>query len=183
MTTSEQLFERFCRAGAIPFVRLTTDDEQTPDYEIWTSGVRVIVEVKELTPNEEEQRAIRELKENHSTTYGWTLGNRVRYKIDSAKRQLERFAAGKSPGVLLLYDARPAPFHGVEPADIMAAMYGPEAIDLYVPDNPEEPTPGKGDEHRGWAKMVTDEEYKAANHASEATSEPVPGAASSAPQG
>jgi hypothetical protein len=233
MTISEQLFERFCQAGVIPFVRLPTGDDRTPDYKIEMSGTQMIVEIKELTPNDDEQRAIREFQENHSTTCGWTLGNRVRYKIDSAKGQLERLAGGECPGILLLYDARPEPFHGIEPVDIMAAMYGCEAIDVHIPDDPGEPVrfgahrfgkgkklrhdchtfisaigslwerhadghihidffnnvhathpipfativqrkdmtvytlaPGRGNEHRRWAKMVMDEEYKETNQAS-----------------
>ena len=240
MTISEQLFERYCHVGVIPFRRLPTGDTQTPDYEIVLCGTSVIIEIKELTPNDEERRAIQELQENHSTNYGWTVGNRVRYKIDSAKRQLERLA-GKFPGVLLLYDARPAPFHGVEPVDIMGAMYGCESIDIHVPDKPGEPVlfgmhrfgkgkklrhdchtyisaigalwerhvdghlhidffnnihgsqplpfagmvsrgdmtvytlaPGMGNKYRGWARMVKDEEYEAANKASDAISDTAP---------
>jgi hypothetical protein len=39
--------------------------------------------------------------------------------------------------------------------------------------------PGKGNEFRGWAKIVSEEEYREENKASEATSESAPNAASS----
>ena len=235
MTTSEQLFERFCTQSVIPFVRLLPDGIETPDYEITLGGVRVIVEIKELTPNEEEWQALCELEEKHSTSWGGTVGKRVRYKIDAAKHQLERLAGGRCAGVLLLYDARPQPFRGISPYEIEVAMYGFEAIDLHVPEGIGTPVhfgthrfgkgkklrhdchtyisaigilretdtsgqyhidfyhnvhtdhplplteilrrkdmtvftvaPGKGNEFRGWARMVTNEEYRDANQASEA---------------
>jgi hypothetical protein len=233
MTISEYLFERFCDIGGIAFARLPAGNDVTADYEIILCGMRVIVEIKELAPNEEEQQVIREYQEKHSAGWGDTIRKRVRYKIDAAKRQLERLAAGQCPGVLLLYDARPAPFNGIAAHDIKAAMYGFESIDLHVPEKLGEPVrfgahrfgkgkkfrrdchtyisaigvlwerradgyihidlfhniyaecllpfagivarkdmtaytlaPGKGNEIRGWAKMVSDEEYREANKAS-----------------
>ena len=98
------------------------------------------MEIKEFTPNEEEKQAIRDLEEKQGAVWGSTrVGNRVRYKIDGAKRQLERLAAERCPAVLVLYDARPIPIRGISPYEIEVAMYGWETIDLHVPDKLGEP--------------------------------------------
>lgn len=238
-TISEQKFEQFCTENSIPWKRLPTGVEATPDYEIGICGVSVIVEVKELTPNEDEKRALREMEEEHSTTWGGTVGQRVRYKIDSSKRQIESLCRNTCPGILLLYDARPTLLRGITPYEIEVAMYGFEAIDLHVPKDPKESVrfgthrfgkgkklrhdshtyisalgvlrevnpqktlhmdlyhnihaekplpikslvqrsdisiftvaPGKGNEFRGWAQIVSDEEYRKANKAIEAIGDP-----------
>ena len=228
MTISEDQFERFCNQGNLPFVRLEPDGQETPDYEVVLGGQHAIFEIKELTPNKEEMHALRDVKEKHSASWGSSkVGNRIRYKIDDAKRQLERLAGGKCPGVVLLYDARPPLIRSISPYEIEVAMYGFETIDLDVPDKIGEPVtfgkrrfgkgkklrhdshtfisavgvlressrngplhmdlylnvfadkplpldklvqrrdislytvpPGKGNEFRGWAKIVTEEEYK-----------------------
>ena len=100
----------------------------------------MIFEIKELTPNEEDTRALREMEEKHSASWGMgKVGNRIRYKIDDAKRQLERLASGRYPGVVLLYDARPQIIRGVYTYEIEVAMYGFETIDLHVSDKIGEP--------------------------------------------
>ncbi|MDD5704341.1 MAG: hypothetical protein PHR35_00330 [Kiritimatiellae bacterium] len=251
---SETLFEVFCQRGQIAFRRLSPDGSPTPDYEITVGGALMYIEIKELTPNCEEAKVVAEWKAKHGpgeiVTWGDTVGRRVRREIESARQQIKHLAAGKCPGILVLYDARPAPFHGIEPYELLAAMYGCESIDIHLPKEPDEPVafgthrfgkgkkfrqdchtyisaigtlcercsdghihldlydnihathrlpfaaivpradmtlrtvaPGRGDEHRGWATMVTDEEYKKANQTSDATSEPAPGAGSSSHQG
>jgi len=157
--------------------------------------------------------------------------------------QIQRLAAGKCPGILVLYDARPELVRGIWSYEVLVGMYGFETIDLHVSENPSQPVqfgthrfgkgkkvrrdshmyisalgvlrevassgqfhmdfflnvfadhplplaqivprtdmtvytvaPGRGNEFRWWAEMVTEQEYREANKASEATSEPAPGA-------
>ena len=140
MTISEEQFERFCKSGNLPFVRLEPDGQKTPDYEVVLGEQQAIFEIKELTPNEEDMQALRDMEEKHSASWGSNkVGNRIRYKIDDAKRQLERLAGGKFPGVVLLYDARPPLIRGIYSYEIEVAMYGFETIDLHVPDRIGEP--------------------------------------------
>lgn len=140
MTTSEQLFEEFCRTGSIHCCRLEPDGDKTPDYEITIGDQRIVVEIKELTPNDEEKQAIRDMKREEFTSWGSDkIGNRIRYKIDDAKRQLEPSAANKYPSILVLYDARPIPIKGISPYEIEVAMYGWETIDVHVSANLSKP--------------------------------------------
>jgi len=131
MTLSEQIFEQFCHAGNILCIPITTGAEKTADYEINLCGVRVIVEIKQLTPNHGEQDSINEAIKIGATCGGGEIGKRVRSHIDSAKHQIEHSTSGEHPGILLLYDTRPDPFHGILPHEISAAMYGFETIDIH----------------------------------------------------
>jgi len=141
---SEKKFEQYCNENSIPFTPLSPGECKTPDYEIEICDERVIVEVKELRPNDDEQKAIHDMNETGSATWGETVGKRVRYKIDKAKRQIERLCANKCPGILLLYDARFNLVRSISPYEIEVGMYGFEAIDIYVPEIPiEEPRFGK----------------------------------------
>jgi hypothetical protein len=134
MTISERYFETFCREAAIDFKRLSEGDHETADYEIILGGRRAIVEVKELRENEEDKRALRDMQEKGEAQWGSQKpGDRIRKKINSAKRQIQRVAGRKYPGILLLYDARPPLTAGISPYEIRVAMHGFETIDLHPP--------------------------------------------------
>jgi len=140
MTISEKLFEQFCRENNIQFSRLLPDGNKTPDYEINLGDQHIILEIKEFALNNEEKIAINDFKKKRFSSWGSSkVGNRIRYKIDDSKRQIERLASGKCPAILLLYDARPFPIKGTSPYEIEVAMYGWESIDLHVPENLEKP--------------------------------------------
>ena len=140
MTISEEQFEHFCRQASIPCTRLAEGEEKTADYDILLGGQRIIVEVKEIKANEADRQALCELREKHSAGRGTNkVGSRIRNKIGAAKRQIERLAAGKCPGVLLLYDTRSPEIRGVWPYEILVAMYGYETIDVHVSEDSNEP--------------------------------------------
>ena len=61
MTVSETLFEQYCLQGNISLRRLTPDGGKTPDFELTLEGEKVIVEVKELRPNDDEKLANKKL--------------------------------------------------------------------------------------------------------------------------
>lgn len=140
MTVSETLFEQYCTQGNISLRRLTPDGRKTPDFEVILGGKKVIIEVKELTPNYGEKLADREFNEKGYAVWGDNkVGTRVRYKINESKHQLKRFAEGKYPALLVLYDARPSNVRGIYAYEILVAMYGFESIDLHVPEDLSEP--------------------------------------------
>jgi len=49
-TLSEQLFEQYCRENGIRIEKIRRDKNRTPDYDIYPSGKRVVVEVKQIDP-------------------------------------------------------------------------------------------------------------------------------------
>jgi hypothetical protein len=133
MTISEQHFEAFCRQADIDLTRLPETDLKTADYSVVIGGQRVIAEIKEINANEDDLRAHQKIMEEQCAVWGTNkVGSRIRYKIDAAKRQIERLTAGTFPGIIVLYDARPELVRGVWPYEVLVAMYGNETIDLHI---------------------------------------------------
>lgn len=140
MNISETFFLQYCNKGNISIRQLTPDGGKTPDFELILEGQKVIVEVKELRPNDGDKLANREFNEKGFAVWGdKNVGTRVRYKIDEGKHQLKRFADGKHPALMVLYDARPRNVSGIYPYEILVAMYGFETIDLHIPEDSSEP--------------------------------------------
>lgn len=140
MTKSEIKFEQFCNDHIIQFNRIDTGLTTTPDYHIFVGSQKIIVEVKELQANDDDKRALQDLKTQKSTVWGiHRVGDRIRYKLDDAKKQIEGRAKGICPSMLVLYDARPFPVRGIFSYEILVAMYGWETIDLQVPEKLGEP--------------------------------------------
>lgn len=93
MTESEIKFEQFRSARNIPFERIDTGHSATPDYDIFVNDQKIVVEVKELDVNEEEKKILQKIATQRTLVWGSDrVGDRIRYKIDDAKRQLERRA-------------------------------------------------------------------------------------------
>jgi hypothetical protein len=133
-TKSEKLFEAICKRLHYEVTKIDTNSKeglQTPDFVVKTPNFSLIAEVKELTPNPDDQRQIREMKEQNATLGGSVIGARVRRAIRSASDQLERFEDRQIPLVIVLYDnvrtgdgRASYPMFYTEMHHIDAAMYG-----------------------------------------------------------
>jgi hypothetical protein len=133
-TRSECLFQKICRRHGYK----TTSLERQPhlarksaDFRVTANGSTFIVEVKELTPNRDDLRQIREMKETGTTSGGSTVGARAREAIKQASAQLRLYKGQNLPLLIVLYDnVRTAdgrvahPMCYLEPHCIDAAMYG-----------------------------------------------------------
>ena len=132
-TVSEREFEAFWRLRSIPLTRIPEGDTQTPDYEITLGSERIIVEVKETSPNREELESRRLVAaRGYGIAIGGTPGDRVRKMISSASAQLKARAQRKLPTLLVVFDEGRVAGH-VEGFQIRVAMYGLEQILLAVP--------------------------------------------------
>lgn len=139
ITQSEKLFEKFCENNCIPFLRIATGKSRTPDYEIylrrrWIGFPRhkVIVEIKEITPNPEEQKAKKILVTTKMCFSKIVPGERVRKKISDASPQLRLLTKGRHPGLLVLYDVGFAVGH-LDAYQIRVGMYGFETLVITTP--------------------------------------------------
>jgi hypothetical protein len=140
-TRSEELFAAICERHGYQLEKLATRSEQglkTADFSVQTPNGRIIAEVEELTPNLDDLRQIREMKEIGRTTGGDTIGARARAAIRHAATQLRDHYDEAVPMIAVLYDnvrtpdGRVAyPMFYVEPHHIDAAMYGDRVA--YVP--------------------------------------------------
>ena len=76
-TKSEELFEQYCKHNGYNVEAIPTGPEKTSDYSVRAGAHEVIVEVKELRPNEDDLRQISELRENGATGGGGRPGRRA----------------------------------------------------------------------------------------------------------
>jgi hypothetical protein len=135
-TESEILFETFCNQNDIGFEPIPTrskEQEQTPDYDIYVGGQKVVVEVKQIDPNPEEIVQERLLESHRFVVRDvGPPGARVRSKITAGASQIRIRAKSKYPSVLILYNNVPISIH-TDPYSIRVAMYGLETHVLGVP--------------------------------------------------
>jgi len=135
LTISEELFEQFCRAHSIQVIRIDESSDKTPDYEISTPISHIIVEVKELTLNEEDLESERLLTERgYGSVVSSVPGDRIRNKINSASPQIKARTHGQLPGLLVIYaEGRLSPH--LEPYCVKAGMFGLQQIIIAVPQD------------------------------------------------
>ena len=133
MTDGEHAFVTFCECAGIPVWRIEESKTKEPDYQILLNGYPIIVEVKDFDLNPEEKEAAKIFEEGGQPFWGGPPGDRVRSKIDRARRQLKRMAAHGMSAILLLHDPRPFPFNNIDQYDIKVAMHGFETHVLSVP--------------------------------------------------
>lgn len=116
------------------FLRGRPEDARLPNL---PSGSEVIVEVKQLDPNDEDMGYHREMAAKRMAAWGKTPGDRVRQEVTDAMPQLRRFAKGRCPAVLVLYN-NTGRFLLIEPYDILVALHGFQTVVLGVPPDPSE---------------------------------------------
>jgi len=142
MTTSERWFEQFCAVRGVQCERVPEGTSKTPDYLLNIGGQVVVVEVKEITRNEEEQESDRlRAERGYGEVTGNTPGDRVRKKINDSSEQIKARTQGRYPSLLVLCDiafgAGQVARH-VDPYNVRAGMYGLEQIHIAVPRDPAE---------------------------------------------
>jgi len=104
---------------------------QRPDYAIRVAGVRCIVEVKELTSNDEDKHIIENARADIMEFRWVAAGKRVRHAIRNAEKQLRKFSARGFPTIVCIFD-KTISFHDEE-FQVRAAMYGDETLRFVVP--------------------------------------------------
>lgn len=134
-TTSEKLFEDFCKNAGLVYHRIAEEHGKTPDYQLDIDNQTIIVEVKEITRNKEEQKSDQLRKERGiGEVLSNTPGDRVRKKITDASVQIKAGTQGVHPSILVLCDVNSGCAAGhTDPYNIRVGMYGLEQIHISVP--------------------------------------------------
>ncbi len=131
-TKSESLFEEFLTANKLPFEKIkeeTTPGAFRPDYRVSVGGGEIIFELKELA-EDENYGVVKDPAHPHIKSASRTMGDHVRRRIESSKKQIQFGARQGIPSVLLIYNNIDPVFQdfGTEPMDFTAAMYGAYTI-------------------------------------------------------
>jgi hypothetical protein len=128
-TKSEELFEAFLSSNNLTFEKIKEETTPKPDYLVSIGSAQIMFEVKELAEDKNfgvvKNPAYLPIK-----SYSRTLGEHVRRRIESARRQIQYGADQDIPSVLLIYNNIDPVFQlfATEPMDFIAAMYGAYTI-------------------------------------------------------
>lgn len=134
-TIAEDLFERYCDLVTLKCNRIPTSTIKTPDYRIFPCGQEVVVEIKQIDPNKEEEEALAAFDRGEVVVTDGTPGERVRSEILKARDQLARDSRKGLPALLVLYNNVFLRFH-TDPYQILVGMYGLEQFIIAVPNDP-----------------------------------------------
>lgn len=154
-TTSEKLFEDYCTRNSLRFRRVSTGTTRTPDYDVFFSRRKVVVEVKEITPNSAERVAKAALANGKPVVVTITPGQRIRGKISDSVPQIKSRTKHRFPGLLVLYEEGPLPRH-VDEYQIRVAMFGFESVVIAVPNDPRQSPYSVGRKYGRGRKMTPD---------------------------
>jgi hypothetical protein len=137
-TISEALFEAFCRELDVRFERIHCEENQTPDYDIFSKEHHVVVEVKQFNANSDDERVEKDLRSGKGAFRCKNPSERVRKKITDATPQFKRRAKGICPSLLVLYNNVFSAAY-TDSYAIKIGMYGYEEVVLSVPRDFENP--------------------------------------------
>ena len=137
-TKSEALFESFCEMQKIQCEKIIESNTRKPDYWISTDGIRIVVEVKQIDQNKDDEANYKEFIEKGMVVGDAKPGARVRSKIKSAAPQISNLAKGKHPGILVLFNNVPLA-NFLDSYHLKVGMYGLDTIVLSKPEDFEPP--------------------------------------------
>jgi len=131
-TNGERNFELFCNYHDFKYKKIIEEkDVRTPDYQLVIDDYLIITEVKDMEPNKEDQKALKEFYEKGYVVWGQSkVGSRVRNKIITSKNQIKRFAENKYPSILLIFDHRNEITPTLTDYEIKVGMFGFESINI-----------------------------------------------------
>ena len=127
-TESELLFETFCKSLDIEFDPIPCEENQTPDYDVRLNTYRVIAEIKQLEPNDEDNRNWHDARSRGVGSAWGGTEDRLGRKIKKANKQLKARCQGAIPGMTVVFDN--GTFSGIDGTDIKEAMYGKETVTI-----------------------------------------------------
>jgi hypothetical protein len=128
-TKSENLFEEFLAANNLPFEKIEEDTTPRPDYCVSIGDSEIIFELKELA-EDGNFGVVKDPAYPHIKSSSRTLGDHIRRRIESSKKQIQFGSKQGIPSILLIYNNIDPVFQdfGTEPMDFAAAMYGAYTI-------------------------------------------------------
>jgi hypothetical protein len=126
-TKSEQLFETFLTANNVQFEKIEEIEEKEayrPDFLVALGNLHLVFELKELA--EDDNFGVVDPTKPYIKSHSRTVGDHVRRRIGSSKKQIQYRANQGIPSILLIYNNLDPVFQsfGTEDMDFTTAMYG-----------------------------------------------------------
>lgn len=131
-TFSEQLFEELCTRKHVAIRRIPVDESKTPDYEVRLGPVKVLVEVKQLDENSEDQALNAALCRGEPLPPILSQVKRVRKQIADGYVQLKAGARAQVPTILVLYN-NAGLLRSIDSFTVTRAMFGEYGVKFGLP--------------------------------------------------
>ncbi len=140
-TKSELLFEQYCTSVGYKWypIPMGSGRGRTPDGYVQAGNYWIVVEIKELSPSDDDKRRATQLSKQGWTSGVTEPGKRVFKEIQRGAKQLKKYAHCGLPCVLVLYDnivvdgIRPrAVSQLLEPSLLDFGIYGLQTVILSV---------------------------------------------------
>lgn len=127
-TSGEKLFVAFCTKYRLSYTRIVENpNSKNPDYMLFPERDPIVIEIKDLTDNPDETRAVDQIEKMRFAVWGSSrIGSRIREKIRKSHAQLKAYRNRKLPTILLVFDDRDCRVSVLSPYEIAVAMYGYE---------------------------------------------------------
>jgi hypothetical protein len=127
-TKSEQLFETFLTANNVQFEKIEEIKEKgayRPDYLVILGNLQLVFELKELA-EDDNFGVVDDPTKPYIKSHSRTVGDHVRRRIESSKKQIQYGANQGIPSILLIYNNLDPVFQifGTEDMDFTTGMYG-----------------------------------------------------------
>ncbi len=143
-TKSEELFEELCEQQGIKCARLAEiPGHKQPDYELSVCGSDVVVEIKQIEPNEDDLRFAEAFARDGVASQCRNpddVAERVRNHIKTSRSQFKSFFERQParPAILVLFDNAKNGY--TDSYTIQTAMHGFERVAFHIPKVPEDIT-------------------------------------------
>jgi len=132
-TISEKLFEKLCSDRHVGCARIPESIEKTADYEVSLGPLKLITEIKQFDPNEEDK----ELEEIWGTPESPGVlapSNRAQGLIADAYPQIKASSRGDRPTMVVVYN-NSGDWNWIDAFTVSKAMFGSFGITLGLRSN------------------------------------------------
>ena len=121
-TTSETYFEKLCANRRVVCERISETKAKSPDYRVLIPPMVLITEVKQLDPNDEDER-LSKIWGTPQSPGVFSVTKRVHDKLADGYPQVERLSEGKFPTMIVVYN-NAAEWNLLSGFTITTAMFG-----------------------------------------------------------
>lgn len=121
-TVSEGLFEKLCAEKGIVCKRIPEGTEKAADYLVPIGETTLVVEVKQLDPNDEDKK-IAEVWGNPDSPATECPSERVQDSLEDGYPQVKRSSQGKWPSMIVVYN-NSGRWNYIDTFTVSKAMFG-----------------------------------------------------------
>ena len=127
-TISEMYFEKLCVNRGVVCERIPETIAKSPDYRVLIRSMVLITEVKQLDPNNEDER-LSKIWGTPQSPGGYDATRRVRDKLAEGYRQVKRLSKGKLPTMIVVYN-NAGEWNLLDKFTISTAMFGSYGVEF-----------------------------------------------------